>query len=726
MIETVSPGTNRSALQALLEARSVAIVGASPRPGTFGHRMVTEVSRSTAAPDVHLVNPRYAEILDRPCVASLADVPQSVDLVLLGVPDSALEDTLATAADRGDRAAVIFGSVYETPAAGRRSLRERVATIAGAAGMAMCGGGCMGFVNVLHGLRAVGYVEPDELPAGPVALVTHSGSVFSSMLRTHRRIGFTLAVSSGQELVTTAADFVHYALDQPETGVVALVLETLRDPESFRHALCRAAARDVPVVALTVGGSPAGRIMVAAHSGALAGADGAWEALFDAYGVLRVGDLDEMVDTLELFAAGRRAGPAAADGGIATVHDSGAERALVVDLAHDLGVPFATLADGTRRQLAGILEPGLEPTNPLDLWGSGDDARATFTTALSSLADDETVAAAALCVDLVAEFDGDKSYPAAVLDAQRRTDKPVVVLSNVHNAVDQEVASRLRAKGVPVLEGTRSGLLALRHLLEYRDARSRLAAPAATAVDERRSTTWSHRLANHGVHGVEAFALLADYGIRVTEAVSVSGVEQAVAAAQAVGFPVVVKSDMPDLAHKSDVGGVVLGLEDEPSVARAYTAMAKRLGGDALVCATAPAGVEMALGIVRDPLLGPLVVVGAGGVLVDLLGDGAVGLPPVDGRGARRLLDRLAARPLLDGARGAPAVDIEALIGAIVAVSTIAVELGEEIDALDINPLRCGPWGAVALDALIERRPPPRERNRTEDGKQPVGNQKMT
>ena len=183
----------------MLEARSVAVVGASARAGSFGHRMVSEVSRSTGPLDVHLVNPRYAEIEGRRCVPSLDAIDGPVDLVLLGVPDAALHQQLTTAARRGDRAAVAFGSVVGTAPDGQ-PLRAAVSGIVAEAGLALCGGGCMGFVNVTRGLRAIGYVEAEELPAGPIALVSHSGSAFSALLRSHRRLGFSLAVSSGQEL----------------------------------------------------------------------------------------------------------------------------------------------------------------------------------------------------------------------------------------------------------------------------------------------------------------------------------------------------------------------------------------------------------------------------------------------------------------------------------------------------------------------------------------------
>ncbi|HMH37290.1 MAG TPA: CoA-binding protein, partial [Streptosporangiaceae bacterium] len=446
----------------MLEARSVALVGASARPGSLGARMITEVARSPSRPRTYLVNPRYRDIDGVPCLPDLAAVPEPVDLALLAVPDRALEQQLSAAARSQARSAVIFGNAFDPP--GRTGLRSRLAAIAEQAGLALCGAGCMGFVNVARGLRAIGYVEPDPLPAGPVALVTHSGSVFSALLRTRRGFGFSVAVSSGQELVTTAADYARYALGLAETKVLALVLEAIRDAPGLRAVLADALAADVPVVLLSVGASQAGQALVSAHSGALAAADGAWEALAGAYGLHRVRDLAELADTLELFAAGRRAAPGT---GIATVHDSGLERAHAADLAAELGVPFAALAPSTRTRLAAVLDPGLDPANPLDVWGTGRDTEPLFAECLSALADDPDVAAVALAVDLVPEFDGDESYPAAVLAAAAGTAKPVAVLAGLPSAVDQAAAARLRAAGVPVLEGTRTGLLALRHLLDH-------------------------------------------------------------------------------------------------------------------------------------------------------------------------------------------------------------------------------------------------------------------
>jgi acetate---CoA ligase (ADP-forming) len=685
----------------MLEARSVALVGASPRPGSLGERMITELARSPAHPRTYLVNPRYDDIGGQRCYRRLEDLPELVDLVLLGVPDQALEDELAVAAARGDRSAVIFGSAFEVPGQ-PPGLRDRLAKIAEAAGMALCGAGCMGFVNLTRGLRAIGYLEPDPLPAGSVALVTHSGSVFSAMLRARRGFGFALAVSSGQELVTTAADYARYALRQPQTRILALVLEAIRDAPGLRSALADAAARDVPVVLLTAGASGAGRELVAAHSGALAAADGAWAALTDAYGVHRVHDLPELADTLELFTLARapRMRPATPQG-IATVHDSGLERAHVADVGADLEVPFAPLSETTRDHLAAVLDPGLEPANPLDIWGTGRDAEAQLTGALAAMAAEPAVAAVAFAVDLVPEFDGDDSYERAVLAAARTTTKPMTILANLPAAVDPVTAARLRSEGVPVLEGTRSGLLALRHWLAHSGPLHPRATPTPNnPINTARRTRWLQALAAGPLDAATHLDLLRDYGLPVVQTRRAATVPEALTAAAALGYPVVLKTNDPAITHKSDVGGVVTGVTDPAALTAAYEEMAARLGPDVLVSQTAPPGVELSLGLARDPALGPLIVVAAGGVLVELLADHAVALPPVDPPKALQLLTRLKAARLLDGLRGAPAANRDAVAAAIAALSPLALELGDALEALDINPLICGPAGAVAVDAL--------------------------
>jgi acetate---CoA ligase (ADP-forming) len=699
------PGSCRPALLAMLEARSVALVGASERPGSLGERMVAEVSRSAARPRIHLVNPRYQRLAGQPCHPTLADLPEPVDLVLLGVPDAELAGLLDLAARRGDRSAVIFGGAYEISPA-TRGLRARLAATAQMAGMAVCGAGCMGFVNLPYGLRAVGYIEPDPLPAGPIAVITHSGSVFSALLRTRRRLGFTLAVSSGQELVTPAAAYARYALSLPQTKVLGLVLEAIRDPGQLREVLTAAAVADIPVVLLTAGTSAAGQAMVTAHSGALAGQDGGWEALARAYGVHRVTDLGEMADTLELFAIGRRAARPSGPGvtGIATVHDSGLERAHIADLAEQAGVPFAAISGTTRRRLARVLAPGLDAANPLDMWAGSHDAEQQLTESLAILADDPAVTAVALAVDLVTELDGDRSYPRAVLAAARRTSKPLAVLASIAAAIDQDAAAELRQAGIPVLEGARTGLLALRHLIDHAGQHGAGGQEGSPRPDDAaRRDRWLRELAAGELTGATLLGLLRDYGIPVARATQASTAAETLAAAAAIGYPVVLKTGEPGIAHKSDAGGVVLGIDGPARLAAAYSDLAGRLGPRVLVCETAAAGTELALGITSDPSLGPLLVAGAGGLLAEFFADRVVALPPVDAALALRLIGQLRVARLLAGVRGQPPADLAAVAAAVASLSDIALDLGGQLAALDINPLICGPSGVIAVDALAVR-----------------------
>jgi acetate---CoA ligase (ADP-forming) len=656
----------------MLGARSMAVVGASARPDSFGARMVLEAQRGSAR--VQLVNPRYDHVGGLPCVPSLDDLDQSVDVVLLGVPESAVLEQLELAAATGARSAVLFGSAH--------GLREKITATATDAGMAVCGAGCMGFVNNALGVRALGYLEPDPLPQGGIALVTHSGSAFSTLLRARRGFGFRLAVSSGQELVTDAADYVDYALDDPETRIIALLMETPRSVPRLRRSLVRAAEQDVPVVMLTVGGSPRGRAMVAAHSGALAGEHAAWQAFCAATGAVHVSDLAEFTDTLELFSAGRRS----RGGGVATVHDSGAERALVADLAHELEVPFADLAAGTLTALGGMLDDGLAPTNPLDVWGTGADTRNLLGSCLRAMAADPGVGVTALAVDMVTEFDGDTAYADAVLDVANNTDAPMAVLASVPSAIDALTAQRLRDSGIPVLEGFRSGLAALGHLARWPLPIDRPDEP----------TSVERRIPDRAL----AFELLAAYGIPVVQSRTAHSIGEVLAAGDELGYPVVLKTF--GALHKSDVGGVALDLADDAALRLAYTAMAQSLGPAATVQPMVADGVEVSVGFVRDEAFGPLLVVAAGGTLVELLADRVVACPPVSHAGALALLDRLRIRPVLAGWRGAPAVDIDALADVVVAFSVMAIELGDVVDAVEANPVIASPRGVIAVDALVQ------------------------
>ena len=687
----------------MLEARSVAVVGASVKSGSLGLAMMQELLRGRYEGAIYPVNPGYEEILGLRCYPSVADLPGSVDLVILGVANRRIEQALSEAVAAGARSAVTFSSLYEdSPAPGRSPLAQRCAAIALAAGIPMCGGNGMGFLNEERHLRATGFATPEHLRRGPVTFISHSGSAFAAVAFNDRGIGFNLLVSSGQEIVSTMADYMEYALGLDSTRVLALLLETVRDPEKFRAQLERAARQNVPVVALKVGRTEGSKAMVTAHSGALAGEHGAFEALFDACGVLEARTLDEMADAMELFSSPRRA----PGGGIASVHDSGGERALLVDMAHDLGVPFARIGAPTRDRMQAALDPGLEAANPLDAWGTGIDQDPIFAECLKALHDDPDTAAVAFVVDLTRQGEPyEDGYLQVALDVFEATSKPFCVLSNLASAVATEEAGLLRDAGIPVLEGTASGLTALRMLLLHRDLSARPALQASEPVAVEVRERWRARLGEGGeVSELDGLQMLADYGVPVIPARAVATEQDVLAAAGALGYPVALKTAVTGVHHKSDVGGVHLGLMDPGAVRDAYGDLRIRLGPQVVVAPMAPSGVEVALGVVRDPQFGALVLVATGGVLVELLGDRALAIPPLDDRRAGALIDRLKSRPLLEGVRGAPASDVSALGAALVRLSVLAGDLGDLMDALDVNPVIVSPDGCVAVDALVVAR----------------------
>lgn len=691
----------------MLEARSVAVVGASAKEGSLGAQMMIELRRGGFEGRVFPVNPGYEQIDGYPCAPSVTEVPEPVDLAILGVANARVEEALRGAAQAGARSAVTFASLHESSApAFAPPLPERLAAIARDAGMAFCGGNGMGFLNLHARLRATGFPTPDRMRQGPVTFVSHSGSAFAALAFNDRGIAFDLVVSSGNEIVTTMSDYVRFALGRETTGVIALLLETVRDPEGLRQALREAAEREIPVVALKVGRTERSKAMVTAHSGALAGEHGAFEALFDAYRVHEVRTLDEMADTLELFSAPRRV---RGGHGIASVHDSGGERAMVADLASDLGVPFAAVGEDTLADIQALLDPGLIAENPLDAWGTGIDADRIFRESFLLLHDDPSTAALVFGVDLTRQGTPyAEGYIGVARDVFAATTKPFCVLSNLSSTVPNDEAGILRDAGIPVLEGTDNGLRALGHLLAEGAAHGRPAAVAPEPVPDEVRGRWLARLSSdEEISEVEGLTLLADYGIPTVPSRAASSAEEAVAAADELGWPVVLKTAAPGVPHKSDVGGVVVGLSDVDAVRVAYGDLAERLGPQVTVAAMVSPGVELALGIVRDPTFGPLVLVAAGGILVELLGDRKLAFPPLDETGARRLIDGLHVRPLLDGVRGAPATDVDAVARAVSRLSVLAADLGDRLEALDVNPLVAGPDGCVAVDALVVPRLPP-------------------
>jgi acetate---CoA ligase (ADP-forming) len=693
----------RTPLQRMLEARSVAVVGASVKEGSLGQQMLLELARGGYDGAIYPVNPGYDEVLGHRCYPSIAEVPGPVDLAIVGVANQRIEQAVRDAGEAGAASVVTFSSLYEEepPERAMAPLAERVAAIARDHGMALCGGNGMGFINADANLRATGFLTPDVLRPGPVTFLSHSGSGWAAFLFNDRQIRFNLIVSSGQEIVTTMDEYLSYALDQESTKIVALLLETVRHPEGFVASLAKAVERDVPVFALKVGRTEGAKQMVVAHSGALAGEHGAYEAVFEAYGVHECRDMEEMVDAIELFSSPRRV---TSGTGVASLHDSGGERALFVDLAADLRVPFAAISDETRGKLDSVLDPGLVAENPVDAWGTGIDADRIYRESFQALHDDPDTAAVAFVVDLTRQGEPyDVGYLQVARDVFEGTTKPFCVISNLPATIAKDEVGVLRDVGIPVLEGTVTGLRALKHLLDDAEVHRRpLRFGAAMEGPRVPAEEWRRRLAEvEEISESVGLELLAAYGIPTIEAVPAETIDDAERAAGRIGFPVALKTAVPTIAHKSDARGVRLDIQNAGELADTYRDFAERLGPEVTVAAMAPPGVEVALGVVRDPTFGPLVLVAAGGVLVELLHDRKLALPPIDEDAARRLIDGLAIRPLLDGVRGALPSDVDALAHAVSRLSVLAVELGDVIAELDINPVIVSPQGCVAVDVLV-------------------------
>jgi acyl-CoA synthetase (NDP forming) len=686
-------------LAPLLSPRSIAFVGASVRPNAPGNDMMRMIRRGGFAGLVHAVNPGHREIEGYPCVPGLADLPAAPDLVVLSVRNERLEESLAAAIGRGAKAAVVFASGV-LPGERDDPLARRLARVANEAGIPICGPNCMGFYNDLDRVWVCGFPSPRQPAPGGIAFIAHSGSVFGALAHNDPRLRFALAVSPGGEATATVADYIAYAVERPEVRVVGLFIETARDPERFALALEQAAERGVPVVALKVGRTAAAAAAALTHTGALAGSDLAYDALFDRYGVVRVETLDELAATLLLLSTGRRVGR----GGLVAIGDSGGERELLIDLADRAGVPFAAISNETRASIAARLEPGLEAANPLDAWGTGADFVATFTNGLGDLLADPEAALGLFSADIRDGYYLHRGFADAALAAASESDKILAVATNYTQVRHDALALELTLAGIPVLDGTANALAAVRGALSYRDFRARPddpppLPPAARAAD-RQAARARLREATGPLDEAASLSLLEAWGLPAIPHVVVESREEARLAGAKLGYPVACKTATSGILHKSDDGGVRLDLANDEALLEAYRDLAGRLGPRALIAPMAKRGVELSLGMIRDPQFGPIVVVGAGGVLIELIDDRRAALAPFGRATARRLLDGLKLRRLLDGYRGIAAVDIDNLADIVALFSVLAADLADLVAEIDINPLIAG-RDIVALDALV-------------------------
>lgn len=682
-----------TALEALLNPQRVAVVGATPRENAAGRRIIEHAGGPRFKGTVVAVNPGYDEVLGRPCHASLADVPDTPHCAIMAVSDSRIAAAMEDAAAAGVKGAVLLGRLV-TAEDGGRTLPGRIAAIAREAGMAVCGANCMGLFNTRADVR----LSLSDLPGldqpGRIGLVSHSGSTWSGLGANKRSLHFSIGISAGNELVTGVADYLGHLVAQEATSAVAMILETVRDGERFLAAIEAADSAGIPLVALKLARSATSRAFAFTHSGALAGDERVLDAVFRRHNVIAVDTLDEMMDTLEVVACGR-VPPVDT---VAVQTDSGGERQLITDLAERENVPLATFSAATRQALARVLDPGLDPANPVDYWGeSGFEALPQVTSILGN-ADEAGVVVFA--TNMVSGRVLLYRSSEALETVHRTSKKPCMMMGNITSSIDDDEARRLRKAGIPVLCGTLTGLRAIRHLITWHATRRTRREPVPPLPRDTLGP-WRHQLSSGSPHPEDLLDLLASLGLEVPRTRTCHLEDDLGPALEFTGCPAVLKTANRDIAHKTEAGGVITGLASVAAVRQAWRTMSPALGPKVLVQETAPDGIEMIVGMITDPVFGPVMTIGAGGILVEVLDDAVMFVPPVSIEEADALIGRLKVSAVLDGVRGRPPLARLAAADAVSRLSRLAASLGDCLEEFDINPLIVHSRGAMAVDVLV-------------------------
>jgi acyl-CoA synthetase (NDP forming) len=711
-------------LAPLMQPKSVAVIGASQRAPAAGiareprgNRVIRNLRNFGYPGRIVAVNPKYSEVMDCPCYPDLAAIPDSVDCVVLAVPNRHVPDLLESAAAAGVRAGVVFSAGFAEIGVEGKERQARLEALSKERDFLICGPNCYGVLNVFGKAPLFASLIPQGFLAGPVALVSQSGGLSTTIanaLMLNRHVGLSHIVSCGNQAGVTVEEYLNYFVEDGNTGVVAAFVEGFKQPAKLMEVAQKAMAHNKPLIILKGGRSEVSQRAAATHSGSLAGAAEVVDAAFRQGGIVQVRSLNELIDTVSLFSCetfvkrhngGRRVG---------VLSGSGGECTLVSDAAMNVGLEVPELSEESKSRLPEVLPDFGNLNNPLDGTGAMYDDDKIFPRLLQALIDDANIDI--VTVNLEAndprpkELKSSNRFSLAITNAAVAANKPIAIFSSVvGGSVDPDILLPLRTAGVPLMEGAECAMSALRNLADYHQFRKSWHPSGQTEA----ASVSSHPKFPAGILPAEAaFRLLDSFGIPVVPTLLTRNAEEAVTAAERVGFPVVLKIESTQIGHKSDVGGVALGLSSSAEVRDAFGRIrecvtaklpAAEIAG-VVVQRMIPEGIEMILGIKHDALFGPVVVCGFGGVLVELLKDVALGIPPISRQQAHSLLTGLRGWPLLTGLRGKPPADVDALCDAIVRVSQLAVSLGDQLLALDINPLvvHAATHGVVAADALVQ------------------------
>ncbi|MBI1735649.1 MAG: acetate--CoA ligase family protein [Candidatus Rokubacteria bacterium] len=692
------------AVRRVLSPRSVAVIGASENPAKFGGRIMRYLTKHRFAGRIVPINPGRREVLGLPSYPSITDAPGPLDVAILAVPPDVLVASAAACAKAGVGAIVVMTTGFAELGREGAARQDELVRVARESGMRIVGPNCMGVINPRERLTLTSsfVLEVDALLVGEIGFISQSGALMvSTYNRAHDAgIGFSACASLGNQADLEIADFLDYLVEDAGTRVICLYVEGFKDAGRFLRGAEAARRAGKPLLVVKSGRSEAGVRAARSHTASLAGSYAVFEAACRDLGVLVMDDLDGMVRVADALV---RWGRARGDG-IGLFTPSGGGAAIAVDRMADRGLRLATLAPATRAALGEVMLPPYAD-NPVDIGGRRDEnADGVVARAVEALASDPDVAA------LLAVWSTTPAYEARTREmgaAALASGKPVMVVVTPGSAADGP-RRVLRELGCPYVDHLDE---ALRVLDRYLATGRSVAAPELPVRP-------------HGCPGpgtviegpetgqlteVEAKRLLGAWGVPVPRERLATTADEAVQAAEAIGYPVALKAVARRLVHKSDVGGVRLGLASGDEVRRAWAdvtgALARELGASALdgclVSEMVRGEAEVIVGATRDPQFGPVVVVGSGGTLVETLRDVQMALAPVSPAHALGLLRALRLWPVLAGVRGRPALDVAAVAGIVSRVSFLAADLADRLTELDVNPVivRAAGGGAVAVDA---------------------------
>jgi acyl-CoA synthetase (NDP forming) len=683
------PLYSRAELQRLIAPRSIAVVGASPRAGSFGLRTLENFAHFKGS--VYPVNGKYQEVAGHRCYASLSALPEKPDCVVLVVPREGALAAVQEAAAVGAGGVIVFASGYgEMEAGDAGAAQRRLADAARAARMPMLGPNCMGLVNHALGAGMSFIPEYSKMPRqlGPIAFVSQSGALGYCLAQAvERGMGYRYFFSAGNSADVDVADLVGAMAEDPEIRAIACLFEGIPDPRRLLLAGEKARAAGKPVIVYKLGVSDDGAAAARSHTGSLAGSAEAFRALFDRCGFVAVENYEALVEYAKFFAAAGK--PQAR--GVAVVSGSGGAGIISADMASRHGVPMPQPQPQTTAALRSVVPDFGAARNPCDPTGQVLSVPESYDKCCRALLDDPQYGVL-LCAMSVAAHETGSRRASMIGQLARDYSKAVCVAW---------VSEWLQGPGSSAFEGDdRVGFFRSMDRAYAAIAAWQKWHEARPAAEPRLSTKAPSLSLKKKVLGErEAKAVLGQYGLRSAPERQAKNADEAVKAAAALGYPVVLKAD-GDIEHKTEAGAVRLNLCDEAAL-RAACAEMKAARQGFLVQSMVTGGVELVVGMKRDAQMGPVMLVGLGGVLVEVLRDTATALAPVGKSEARRMLERLRGFKLLQGYRGAAAADLDAVCEAIARISEFAADHADRVEEIDVNPLLTRPDGAVALDALI-------------------------